>query len=228
MSMERYSRQILLPEVGLQGQEKIAAGKVLIVGAGGLGSPVALYLAAAGVGHIGIADDDVVGISNLQRQILYREEDLGKGKADVAASRISGLNGSINVEPYNLRMDDANAEAIVGKYDIVVDCSDNFPTRYMLDRICCEKGKPYVYGAIEGFVGQVSVFDCGCGTRRYCDLYPEPVENTSPAVMGMSAAVVGGVMAHEAIKILCGYGEVLRNRLWSMDLRTMQSYIIDL
>lgn len=226
--MERYSRQLLLPEIGEDGQKRIAAGKVLIVGAGGLGSPVALYLAAAGVGSLGIADDDIVSESNLQRQILYREEDLGKKKALVAALRAGGLNSNVEVVPYEFRLDSSNAANIVEMYDIVVDCSDNFPTRYMLDSICREKKKIYVYGAIEGFVGQVSVFDAGYGTGSYTDLYPEPADNPSLGVVGMSAAVVGGVMAHETIKILCGYGEVLRNKLWGIDLRTMQSYIIDL
>ncbi len=226
--MERYSRQILLKEIGEEGQKKIAAGRVLVVGAGGLGSPVALYLAAAGVGHIGIADDDIVSESNLQRQILYTEADKGLYKASVAASKLLSLNSNIQVVPHLYRLDSSNAIDAVAGYDIIVDCSDNFQTRYTLDEVCSLSGKIYVYGAIQGFEGQVSVFGGTGSSLRYRDLFPSPSDDVSPATIGMTPAVVGGVMAHEAIKVLCGYGEVLYNKLWTIDLMTMHSYILNL
>lgn len=226
--MERYSRQTLLPEIGEEGQKRIAAGRVLIVGAGGLGSPVALYLAAAGVGHIGIADDDVVSESNLQRQILYTEAEKGMYKASVAATRLLALNSNIEVVPHLYRLDSSNAMNTVAGYDIIVDCSDNFHTRYTLDEVCRLSGKIYVYGAIQGFEGQVSVFGGPGCSLGYRDLFPSPSDDVSPATIGMTPAVIGGVMAHEVLKILCGYGEVLYSKLWTMDLRTMHSYIISL
>lgn len=226
--MERYSRQIILPEIGEEGQKRIAEGRVLIVGAGGLGSPAALYLAAAGVGHIGIADDDIVSESNLQRQIFYTEADKGQPKASVAASKLLALNSNIHVQPHLCRIDSSNAMDTVTEYDIIVDCTDNFQTRYILDEVCMLQGKTYVYGAIQGFEGQVSVFGASGDSLRYRDLFPSPSEDVSPATIGMTPAVVGSVMAHEALKVLCGYGEVLYNKLWTIDLRTMQSYIISL
>lgn len=226
--MERYSRQILLPEIGEEGQKRIAAGRVLIVGAGGLGSPVALYLAAAGVGHIGIADDDVVSESNLQRQILYTEAEKGMYKVSVAATKLLALNSSIEVVPHLYRLDSSNAMDTVAGYDIIVDCSDNFHTRYTLDEVCRLSGKIYVYGAIQGFEGQVSVFGGPGCSLGYRDLFPSPSDDVSPATIGMTPAVIGGVMAHEVLKILCGYGEVLYSKLWTIDLRTMHSYIISL
>lgn len=226
--MERYSRQILLPEIGEEGQKRIAAGRVLIVGAGGLGSPVALYLAAAGVGYIGIADDDVVSQSNLQRQVLYTEDDKGLYKASAAASRLLALNSDICVVPHLCRIDSSNALDLISGYDLVVDCSDNFHTRYILDEVCKLSGRILVYGAIQGFEGQVSVFGRCENSLRYRDLYPTPSDDVSPAVIGMTPAVVGSIMAHEVIKVLCGYGDVLYNKLWTIDLRTMQSYIISL
>lgn len=226
--MERYERQILLEEINHEGQQKLEHARVLIVGAGGLGSPIALYLAAAGVGHIGLVDDDKVNISNLQRQIIYTESELGAYKSMAAASRLHKLNSRIKVEPIVCRLNETNAEDIIGRYDVIVDGCDNFETRYTLDTVCHQLGKPYVYGAVQGFEGQVSVFDKAHHTLRYRDLYPEPFHNVSKAIVGMTAGVVGCVQAHEVMKIVCGYGEVLYNRLWITDLRTMQSNIIEL
>ena len=172
----RYDRQMILPEIGEEGQLKLKKAKVLIVGVGGLGSPIALYLAGAGVGCIGLVDDDRVSISNLQRQVLYSENELDKPKAVCAAERLSALNSGISILPYSTRLTEENAGNIIRKYDIVVDGCDNFATRYLINDICIEQRKPYVYGAICGFEGQVSVFNYGEMKKSYRDLYPNEEE----------------------------------------------------
>ena len=172
----RYDRQMILPEIGEEGQRKLKQAKVLIVGVGGLGSPIALYLAGAGVGCIGLVDDDVVSISNLQRQVLYSEKELGKPKAICAAERLSALNSETTSQPYPTRLTEENAQEIISQYDIVVDGCDNFPTRYLINDICAKTGKVYVYGAICGFEGQVSVFHYGEEKKDYRDLYPDEEE----------------------------------------------------
>lgn len=224
----RYDRQIILPEVGEAGQERIKRAKVLIVGVGGLGCPVSLYLTGAGVGTIGLADDDTVGINNLQRQILYTEEDLGKPKAVCAAERLSRLNSEVTLRSYPTRLTKENAEEMICPYDIVVDGCDNFSTRYLIDDVCGKLKKPYVYGAIHSFEGQVSVFHYGKTKRTYRDLYPdeEEMKRISPSfkgVMGVTPAVVGSIEANEVLKIICGFGDVLAGKLWTIDLRTLQS-----
>ena len=233
--MERYSRQTMLPEIGEVGQLKLKAAKVLIVGVGGLGSPIALYLAGAGVGTIGLEDDDEVSLSNLQRQILYTEEEVGDLKAICASMRISALNREIKVNACPGRLSKENARDLIGQYDIIVDGCDNFATRYLLSDVCSELGKPYVYGAICGFEGQVSVFNYGEGTQRktYRDLYPdeEGMLHMPPppkGVVGVTPAVTGSVEACEVLKIICGFGEVLAGKLWTIDLRTLQSNIFSL
>ena len=172
----RYDRQTILPEIGEEGQKKLLDAKVLIVGVGGLGSPIALYLAGAGVGCIGLVDDDVVSISNLQRQVLYSEKELGKSKAVCAAERLSALNSEIKIQPYSTRLTGDNAFDIIGEYDMVVDGCDNFATRYLINDICIQQGKPYIYGAICGFEGQVSVFNFGKRKKNYRDLYTDEEE----------------------------------------------------
>lgn len=229
----RYDRQIMLSEIGEAGQRKLKKAKVLIVGVGGLGSPIALYLAGAGVGCIGLIDDDCVSMSNLQRQVLYSEKELGKSKAICAAERITALNSEITVHVYPTRLTKENAKEIIGKYDIVVDGCDNFSTRYLIDEVCAEEQKPYVYGAIGGFEGQVSVFHYGEKQKTYRDLYPDEDEMKrmpSPAkgVMGVTPAVVGSIEATEVLKIICGFGEVLSGKLWTIDLQTLQSNKISL
>ena len=224
----RYDRQIILPEIGEEGQRKLQKAKVLIVGVGGLGSPIALYLAGAGVGYIGLVDDDVVSISNLQRQVLYSEKELGKPKAVCAAERLSALNSEIKVAHYPTRLTENNARDIIRKYDMVVDGCDNFTTRYLINDICIEQGKPYIYGAICGFEGQVSVFNYGNRKKSYRDLYPdeEEMKRMPPppkGVMGITPAVVGSIEATEVLKIICGFGNVLAGELWTIDLRTLQS-----
>lgn len=218
---------MMLEEISMEGQRKLLKAKVLIVGLGGLGSPIALYLAAAGVGHMGLVDADVVSLSNLQRQVLYTAAEVGQHKALVAASRLRSLNPQIVIEPMVCRLDATNAEHLISQFDVVVDACDNFETRYLMDKVCESLDKPLVYGAIQGFQGQVSVFTSS-GRFRYRDLYPEPSIDVSKAVIGMTAAVVGSVQAHEVIKHICGYGDLLTGRLWTIDLRTMQTHLIDL
>lgn len=230
--MERYHRQIILPEIGEQGQQKLKSGKVLIVGVGGLGSPIALYLAGAGVGTIGLIDDDVVNITNLQRQVLYSEAELGLLKAECACKRLTGLNSDITVHAYPCRLTKDNAGELISQYDIVVDGCDNFATRYLINDTCLQLNKVYVYGAICGFDGQVSVFNYQGGIN-YRDLYPDEDEMSGmppppKGVMGITPALTGSVQAAEVIKILVGFGDILSNKLWTVDLRTMQTNIISL
>lgn len=230
--MERYHRQIILPEIGEAGQRKLQAAKVLIVGVGGLGSPIALYLTGAGVGTLGLVDDDQVSITNLQRQILYSESELGMKKAICAKARLETLNAEIKIEVYPCRLTHENSETIISGYDIVVDGCDNFATRYLINDTCVKLGKPYVYGAIRGFDGQVSVFNHQ-GDTSYRTLYPDETEMLgmpppSKGVMGITPAIVGSVEAAETIKIICGFGEVLSGKLWTIDLKAMQTNIISL
>ena len=209
----RYDRQTMLPEIGPEGQERLRRARVLIVGAGGLGSPVSLYLAGAGVGRIGLVDDDRVGRSNLHRQVLYAEDEVGQPKALAAARRLRALNPDVEVEPHVCRLSAGNVR--------------------LLSDACVALGRPYVYGAVEGFCGQVAVFCRTAGSRTYRDLYPEEDAAArqalaSKGVVGMTPAVVGGVQAHEVLKLVCGYGDVLDGRLWTIDLRTMQSYVVEI
>ena len=187
------------------------------------------------MGTIGLADDDEVSLSNLQRQILYTEEEVGDLKAICASMRISALNREIKVNACPGRLSKENARDLIGQYDIIVDGCDNFATRYLLSDVCSELGKPYVYGAICGFEGQVSVFNYGEGTQRktYRDLYPdeEGMLHMPPppmGVVGVTPAVTGSVEACEVLKIICGFGEVLAGKLWTIDLRTLQSNIFSL
>lgn len=230
--MTRYHRQILLDEIGRQGQEKLRRARVLVAGAGGLGSPVLLYLAGAGVGTLGIADDDRVSVSNLHRQVLYTSADEGEPKAAVAARRLRELNGDTLTEVHAERLVAENARRIIGRYDLVVDACDNFATRYLIGDVTAELGIPYVYGAICGFEGQVSVFNYGPRPRTYRDLWPDEQAmlriEAPKGVVGMTPAVTGSVEASEAMKIICGYGDVLAGKLWTIDLRTMQSLTVEL
>lgn len=229
----RYQRQLLLPEIGEQGQSKIARSRVLVVGVGGLGSPIALYLAGAGVGTLGLVDDDVVSLTNLHRQVLYAEQQQGQPKAAEAARRLTALNSEVKVEPHVCRLTAENAAQLIGQYDVVVDGCDNFATRYLIDDACEAVGRPYVYGAVCGFEGQVSVFHAGSPSRRYRDLYPDEASvlampHPGKAIVGMTPGVVGSVMAQQVLQLICGYGQPLCGRLWTVDLRTMQSYLLDL
>ena len=229
MMMERYDRQIRLPQWGMEGQEKLRRARVLVVGVGGLGSPVALYLAGAGVGTLGLVDADSVSLSNLQRQVLYTEAEIGEPKVACAARRLQALNSEVKIEPHNCRLTADNAADIVRHYDVVVDACDNFATRFLLDDTCAALHKPYVYGAIGGYEGQVSVFHYGEQPHRYRELYPdEHIPQPDNAVVGVTPAIVGSVQANETLKLLVGYGEPLVGKLWTIDLRTLQSYLLSI
>ncbi len=216
--LRRYARHLSLPEVGVAGQERLRAGSVLVVGAGGLGSPAALYLAAAGVGRIGLVDFDVVDLSNLQRQVLFSDADLGRPKVEAAAERLAALNPQVEIEPQRTRVGLGNVAGLVGDYDLVVDGTDNFPTRYLVHDACYYAGKPYVYGSIFRFDGQASLFLGGRGPCYRC-LFPEPppagsVPSCAEAgVLGVLPGLIGSIQAAEALKWLLAAGESLLGRL---------------
>jgi len=204
-----------MPEIGLAGQEKLKAAKVLVVGAGGLGCPVLQYLVAAGIGTIGIVDDDVVDITNLHRQILYSADDLGKSKAINAVEKLSILNPYVNLTAIEVRLTEENAANIIADYDLVIDGSDNFPTRYLTNDVCLELDKPLIFGSILRFEGQVSVFNYRGGPTYRC-LFPEAEDGDNCAVagvLGVLPGIVGSYMANEAIKVICEIGEVLSGKL---------------
>ncbi len=225
--IKRYSRHLIMPEVGVEGQEKLAAASVLCIGAGGLGSPLALYLAAAGVGHLGILDFDVVDFSNLQRQIIHGEDTIGELKVESAKDRILKLNSDIKVTTYNEMLTSANAMEIIKDYDIVVDGTDNFATRYLVNDSCVLLGKPNVYGSIFRFEGQVSVFDAQHGPCYRC-LYPEPPPPglvpscAEGGVLGILPGVIGTLQAAETVKLIIGKGTPLIGRLLFLDVLEMQ------
>jgi sulfur-carrier protein adenylyltransferase/sulfurtransferase len=220
--LSRYARHLVLPEVGVEGQRRLKAGRVLVVGAGGLGSPAALYLAAAGVGTLGVVDADRVEFSNLQRQILHATESVGTSKVASAVERIRQVNPGVQVVPHDLRLTSANALDVVRDYDVIVDGSDNFPTRYLLNDACGLLGKPDVYGSIYRFDGQASVFWAGRGPCYRC-LYREPPPPelvpscAEGGVLGVLPGIIGSLQALEAIKLLLGAGETLVGRLVLFD-----------
>jgi sulfur-carrier protein adenylyltransferase/sulfurtransferase len=221
--LQRYSRHLLMPEVTSEGQKRLKAARVLCIGAGGLGSPSALYLAAAGVGTIGIVDFDVVDLSNLQRQILHGTKDVGRSKLDSARDRLRDTNPEIEIELHQCRFSSDNASEIVSKYDVVVDGSDNFATRYLSNDVCVFAQKPNVYGSIFRFEGQTSVFAPHLGGPCYRCLFPEPpppdsVPNCAQAgVLGVLPGIIGTLQAIEAIKLIVGVGEPLIGRLLHFD-----------
>jgi molybdopterin/thiamine biosynthesis adenylyltransferase/rhodanese-related sulfurtransferase len=214
----RYSRHLLIPDVGLEGQRKLKAASILVLGTGGLGSPVALYLAAAGVGHIGLVDYDVVDFSNLQRQVIHGTSTINKLKVESARQRLLDLNPEIDVEVYNEPFTSENAMRIAQDYDIIVDGTDNFPTRYLSNDVCVLLGKPNVYGSIFRFEGQVSVFDARNGPCYRC-LFPEPPPPgmvptcAEGGVLGVLPGTIGTIQATEALKLVLGIGESLVGRL---------------
>jgi adenylyltransferase/sulfurtransferase len=220
--LRRYSRHLLIPEVGVAGQEKLAAARVLCIGAGGLGSPVLAYLAAAGVGRIGIVDDDQVDVTNLQRQIIYSNADVGSSKANVAAERLRALNPTVAIDPIAVRFEAANARELVRLYDVVVDGTDTFGSRYLINDACVLEGKPDVYGSIFRFDGQVTIFGAPGGPCYRC-LYPEPPpEHLVPScaeggVLGVLAGIVGTWQAAETLKLILGIGTPLAGRLLLID-----------
>ncbi len=220
--MRRYSRHLLLPEVGVAGQARLRRSKVLLVGAGGLGSPAALYLAAAGVGEIGLVDFDVVDASNLQRQVLYGTRDVGRPKLEAAKDRLEDLNPDVRVRTYPEKLESGNALEILRPYDVVVDGTDNFPTRYLVNDAAFFLGKPNVYGSVYRFEGQVSVFDARRGPCYRC-LYPEPPPPglvpscAEGGVLGVLPGVIGLLQSIETLKLLLGTGESLVGRLLLFD-----------
>lgn len=229
--MERYSRHLRLPQVGMEGQRKLQASRVLMIGAGGLGSPAGFYLAAAGLGHLRLVDDDVVDLSNLQRQILHTEASIGTAKVLSASERLSALNPHVRIEAIAERVTSTNIERLLEGVDVVLDGSDNFPLRYLLNDACVKLGKPLVYGAVQRFEGQVSVFDAG--RQRgvmpcYRCLFPEPpppefAPNCADAgVLGVLPGIVGLLQANEVIKLLLGIGEPMAGRLLHFDALAMR------
>ncbi|MBI4061080.1 MAG: molybdopterin-synthase adenylyltransferase MoeB [Elusimicrobia bacterium] len=231
--LRRYDRHLLLPEVGLEGQLKLKGAKVLVVGAGGLGSPLCLYLAAAGVGRIGIVDFDAVDVSNLQRQVLYDARSLGRPKASAARERLLGLNPGLRIDAVETRLDPGNVRGILDEYDLAADCTDNFKTRYLINDACAAAGKPDVYGSVFRFEGQVAVL----GTRQgpcYRCLHPEPPPpELAPScveggVLGALPGIIGALQAAEVLKLILGIGSPLIGRLLLFDALRMESRILRL
>lgn len=228
---ERYARQTMLPEIGPEGQRRLAAASVLLVGVGGLGSPAALYLTGAGVGRLGLADPDTVSESNLQRQVLYTESQIGRPKPAAARERLAALSSSTRFDLHPEGLTAENARELVAAYDLVVECCDNFATRYLLDEACAEVGRPWVYGSIGAFHGQVSLFNGRTG-RRYTELYPDrealcALPRSTAGVLGTVPGVIGAIEASEAIKWIAGFGEPLEGKLFTIDLKTLQTETIE-
>lgn len=235
---QRYQRQILLKEFGEIAQEKLLKAKVLVIGAGGLGCPALQYLAAAGIGSIGIVDFDVVDISNLQRQILYTTADVGKSKAITAAQRLNALNPEIQIQTFYFQITPANALELISAYDLVIDGSDNFATRYLVNDACVLLDKPLVYGAVLRFEGQVGVFNLADKESKiktnYRDLFPEPPDSSSTlscseaGVLGVLPGIIGTMQATEAIKIISGVGKPLCNKIISYNALHNSFYDFDI
>ena len=227
--IDRYARHLVLREIGGLGQTKLKAAKVAIIGAGGIGCPAAQYLAAAGIGKLGLIDDDIVSLSNLQRQILFTTDQVGAAKAMSAAVTLQGINPNVDYFPLHLRLDEDNAARTLGRYDIVLDGCDNFPTRLLVNRVCHELGKPLVSAAIGRWSGQLAVFD---GQPCYQCLVPDvpPDADTCErvGVVGALAGVMGTLAALEVIKLITGAGDSLKGQLMIFDGLSMQSRVVKL
>ena len=225
--LRRYARQIRLPSLGVDGQEQLKRASVLVVGAGGLGSPAAMYLTAAGIGRIGIADADQVDLSNLHRQLLHRTDDVGSSKAASARETLTGINPHVRIDAIGVRVSRENALDLVTAYDVVIDGTDNFPTRYLLNDACVMTGRPLIYGSVDRFEGQVSVFATERGPCYRC-LFPTPpdpgsVQSCADAgVLGVLPGLVGTLQATEALKLIVGLGETLEGRLLLVDTLAMR------
>jgi sulfur-carrier protein adenylyltransferase/sulfurtransferase len=223
----RYSRHLIMPEVGMEGQLKLKGSKVLLIGTGGLGAPLGLYLTAAGVGHIGLVDFDVVDFTNLQRQVTFGTRDVGKPKTEAARARLTNLNPDVKITTYETKLTSANALELFKDYDVVVDGTDNFPTRYLVNDACILLGKPNVYGSIFRFEGQVTVFGMPGGPCYRC-LYPEPPPPglvpscAEGGVLGVLPGIVGSLQALETIKLIIGKGDSLEGRLVLFDALAMK------
>ncbi|MEW6423823.1 MAG: HesA/MoeB/ThiF family protein [Bacillota bacterium] len=226
--LARYSRNILLSGFGAAGQEKLLASKVLVVGAGGLGSPVTYYLAAAGAGGLGLADPDAVEPSNLQRQILHTTRDVGRPKVESAREKLLALNPDLTVEVFPEGFHEGNALDLVGRYDFVIDCTDNFPTRYLMNEACVRLGKPFVYGGVLAYVGQVMTVLPGSSPCLRCVFREAPGEGapttSQVGVLGAVPGLIGTIQATEAVKYFLGIGDLLIGRLLTYDALTMSFF----
>ena len=224
----RYARHLILPEVGLAGQERLKAASVICIGAGGLGSPLLLYLAAAGVGRIGIVDGDAVELSNLQRQVIHGSDALGRSKAKSAAERLHELNPHCRIDVHDVMLDITNVMDLIADYDVVCDGTDNFVSRYLINDACVLSGKPLIYGSVQRFEGQVSVFNCNPDSPNFRDLLPVPplpgaIPSCSEAgVMGVMPGLIGLLQATETIKLITGIGRCLDGRLLVVDALSMR------
>ncbi|MCH5215842.1 MAG: HesA/MoeB/ThiF family protein [Muribaculaceae bacterium] len=231
MDFERYSRQIMLPEIDVAGQTKLSEASVLVIGLGGLGTPVTTYLTGAGIGKLILADSDIVSMSNLQRQLLYSESQIGEPKTTSAYKRLHDICGETQFELHHEGFTIHNCEELVNRVDVVIDCCDNYATRYLINDTCIKCGKPWIYGSIGEFLGQVSVFN-HTHKRQYTELYPERdylcgLPKTILGVMGVVPGIIGCIEAAEAIKLLVGFGELLESRLLTADIRKMKFEIIN-
>ena len=228
----QYHRQTLLPEIGEEGQQKLKQAKVLIVGVGGLGCPIALYLATAGVGCLGLIDDDVVSLSNLHRQVLYDEADIEQPKAQCAVRHLQKKNSDIELTAYPMRLTKENAETLIRDYDIVVDGCDNHATRYLISDVCHRLQKPYVYAAIGAFQGQIGILCYDHDAPTYRTLFPDEEAMLSveagKGVIGTTPAVVGSIAANEVLKLTVGFGEALIGKILFIDLLTLDIQKINL
>ena len=225
--MERYSRNIMLPQIGPEGQQRLLGSSVLVVGAGGLGSAALPYLVGAGVGHIGIADYDTVSLSNLQRQVLYTEDELDTPKTLAASRRLAAQNSSLRFSLFPEGFTPSNAREVAAPFDLLLDCTDNFAVRFLIDDTCADLGKPWVHGAIGEFHGQLTVFGHTLG-RRYAELYPDrgalcSLPRRTLGVLGAVPGVIGAMQASEAIKLLAGFGTLLEGKLFTLDFLTMEA-----
>ncbi len=221
----------MLPEIGAEGQKRLACASVLIVGLGGLGSPVALYLAGAGIGRIGLCDNDIVSISNLHRQILYSEDSEGQPKAVMAAKRLAELSSATEFDRWEEGLTQDNARDIISRYDLIIDCTDNHRTRYLIDDVCHDSGKTWIHGAIGNFDGRVSTF--APSGLRYSDLYSDRevlvnAAKSAGGVIGPLPGLIGSIQAAEAIKLICQFGENLIGKILTVNLKNLQFQIFDL
>ena len=232
MSDNRYLRQMMISEIGVEGQKRIRNASILIVGLGGLGSPVALYLTGAGIGRIGLCDADVVSESNLHRQILYDASSIGKKKAEVAEKHLTALSPDTEFETLANGLNEKNAAEIIGRYDLVVDCCDNFPTRYLIDDTCFKLGKQWIYGAVGELTGQLSVFNAESGVR-YSDLYPDreyfcSIPRNTLGAFGPVPGTIGSLQAAEAIKQIVGISSLLDGAMLTFDFLSLSTELIQL
>lgn len=224
--LERYSRHLILKEIGVRGQKKLLAARVLVIGAGGLGSPAAMYLAAAGIGTIGIIDDDVVDLSNLQRQIIHGTGNVGMPKVESAAETVTSINPDVTVKPYHIRVSAGNIAELIAGYDVIVDAADNFSTKFLINDACVLAGKPYIYGGALRFEGQLMTYVPGRGPCYRCIFRDMPAAGEVPSckeagVLGAVVGVIGSMQAVEAVKLILGVGKPLTARLMTFDALAM-------